>query len=93
MVTPHKAVTLTIVLALAGCATKSTVAPYGQDTFILNVADTMGTRQKTELRVQAAQEANEHCAKLGKKMKVEGAQDHGIAWLTSTSSQLIFSCI
>jgi hypothetical protein len=89
----HKAAALVIVFALAACATKSTVAPYGQDTYILNVSDTMGTRQKTELRVMAAKEADAHCNKLGKKMQVEGAQDHGVAWLTSTSSQLIFRCI
>lgn len=78
---------------LAGCATSSTIAPYGKDTFVLSVADMMGTKQQSELRVKAAQDATDHCAKMGKQMSVQSAADRGIAWLTSTSSQIVFSCI
>lgn len=80
-------------LLFAGCAATTTVAPYGKDTYVLSVADTMGTSQKSELRVRAAQDANTHCAKLGKQLQVESAEDRGVAWLTSTSSQMIFKCI
>ena len=77
---------------LAGCAATTTIAPYGKDTFIVSVADSMGTSQRSELRVKAAQDANAHCAKTNKQMSVESAEDKGIAWLSSTSSQLIFTC-
>lgn len=81
-----------LALLLTGCAATTTIAPYGKDTFVLSVADTMGTSQRSELRVKAAQDANAHCAKLGKEMSVQSAEDKGVAWLTSTSSQLVFTC-
>lgn len=87
-----KTILICLVASLAGCATSSTIAPYGKDTYVLNVADTMGTRQKSELRIRAAQDAHNHCSRLGKQLKVRSAEDRGISWLTSTSSQIIFSC-
>lgn len=82
---------VTFTLCLSACTT-STISPYGQDTFLLTVADDLGTSQKAKLRARAAQEANAHCAGMGKQMTVGSAEDKGVAWLSSTSSQLVFSC-
>ncbi len=79
------------VFILTGCATSS-VSPYGKDTYLLTVADDLGTSQKATLRARAAQEASAHCAGMGKQMSVASAEDKGVAWLSSTSSQLVFSC-
>jgi hypothetical protein len=80
-------------LMLLGCASTSAIAPYGKDTFILSVSDSMGVTSSSELKVKAAQDANAHCAKLGKVMTVRNSSAKGSQWYTSTSSDLIFSCI
>lgn len=78
---------------VAGCASTSAVAPYGKDSYILSVADGMGTRSSSDLKVQAALDANAYCAKMGKVMSVRNSTEQGSHWLTATSSGLVFSCL
>jgi hypothetical protein len=88
-----KGALVALACALCACASAPEIAPYGKDTFILSVGDTMGMSQPASLRVQAAQHASSHCARMGKVMQVRNSNDSGIAWLTSTSSSLVFSCL
>lgn len=82
-----------IAVALTGCAAKSTIAPYGKDTFILNVADSSGMAGSSDLRVRAAQDAAKHCKALGKEPTIEESKEKGAQFWTGTSSTLVFKCV
>ena len=84
---------LCTLIFLFGCGSTSAIAPYGKDTYILNSGDSWGSQSPGALRVQAAQEANEYCAKQGKVLRVRNTSSQGEQWWTGTSSTLIFSCI
>jgi len=80
-------------ILLTSCATTSSIAPYGKDSYILSVEDMWGGKSSGKLQVKAAQEASEYCAKQGKVMRVRNTSGQGVQGWTGTSSNLIFSCI
>jgi hypothetical protein len=82
-----------IAATLSACGTTSKIAPYGKDTYLLNVEDYWGTTMPTTMQIQAAEEANNHCKKLGRTMQVKSSDNWGVTMLSSTSSSLIFTCI
>jgi len=82
--------TLTI---LSGCASTSDIVPYGKDSYLVNVDDVWGGHSPGKLQVKAAQDASAYCAKQGKVMRVRNTSGSGVTGWTSTSSNLIFSCI
>jgi len=81
------------VVLLVGCASSSSVAPYGRDSYIISVDDIWGGHSLGKLQVKAAQEANAYCSKQGKVMRVRNTSGQGTQGWTSTSSSLVFSCI
>ncbi len=79
-------------LLVAGCASTSRVVPYGKDTFMVTADDGGGRTNIPRLQVMVAEEANAHCAKLGKTMEVKSASARGNAWI-GRSATLTFSCV
>lgn len=57
-------------IALAGCAATSTVAPLGGDTFMLSKQAATGFHGLGNLTAEVLTEANAHCVKLGRGMQV-----------------------
>jgi len=86
------AIIISFCFFLFGCATSSSIAPYGKDTFILSVSDSWGTQNPGQLQVKAAQEAAEYCAKQGKSLGGVSSQSEGAQWWSGTSSNMIFKC-
>ena len=82
-----------VLVVLSGCATPSAIVPYGKDSYMISVDDIMGGYSSGNLQVKAAQEANAYCAKQGKVMRVRNVSGQGVQGWTSTSANLIFSCI
>ena len=80
-----------LLLLIAGCASTSRVVPYGKDTFMVTADDGGGTTNIPRLQVMVAEQANAHCATLGKTMEVKNASARGNVW-TGRSATLIFSC-
>jgi hypothetical protein len=80
-------------LIVVGCASPSAIAPYGKDSYIVTVDDPWGGHSPGKLQVRAAQEANHHCAKSGKVLRVRNTAERGTPGWTTTASTLIFSCI
>ena len=78
---------------LFGCASTSAVVPYGKDSYIVSVDDVWGGYSPGKLQIKAAQKANAYCAKQGKVVRVRNTSGQGVHGWTSTSSNLIFSCI
>ena len=78
---------------VAGCASSSAVTPYGKDSYIVAVDDTWGVKAPSQLQVVAAQKANAFCAQQGKVLRVRSTTHGGVAWVSGTSSSLVFSCI
>jgi hypothetical protein len=72
-------------------ASVSEVVPYGRGTYILSTTDSAGMLSSSELRVKAAKEANEYCAKQSKSMRAIESNERGDAW-SGTSSSLVFAC-
>lgn len=79
--------------AMAGCATTSPIVPYGRDSYLINAEDVWGGNSSGSLQVKAAQEANKFCASQGKVMRVRNTSGEGTAGWTTTSANLVFSCI
>jgi hypothetical protein len=80
-----------VIVLLAGCASVSNVAPYGNDTYIVSASDPGGTTGRDDLHVKVVEQANIHCSKLSKKMVVKDAQVSGNRW-AGTGATLVFSC-
>jgi hypothetical protein len=66
--------------------------PYGKDTFMVTADDGGGSTSIPRLQVMVAEEANAHCAKLGKTMEVKSATARGNAWI-GRNATLIFGCV
>jgi len=82
-----------VLVVLSGCAASSAVKPYGKDSYMISVDDIMGGDSPGKLQVKAEQKAKAYCAKQGKVMHVSKEIGHGVKDWTSTSANLIFSCI
>ena len=80
-----------IVLLLAGCASVTDVASYG-DAYIVGAGDPGGGVSQTTLQVMAAEEANKFCARQGKKMQVKNSTVSGNRWV-GTDASLVFTCV
>jgi hypothetical protein len=80
-----------LLFLLAACASTSKVVPYGKDTFMVTADDGGGTTNIPRLQIMVADEANAHCAKLGKTMEVKNASARGNKWI-GRSATLLFSC-
>jgi hypothetical protein len=88
----HKKIQLIPVMLLpyiTGCALTSEVVPFGSDTYIVSVDDPWGERSPGYLTVKAAQAANAHCKKIGRKMDVVTKKEVSGE---KPSSTLTFSC-
>jgi hypothetical protein len=55
-------------VTIAACATTTDVVPYGPDTFIVGTESMWIFHDQAELQVKAAQQANVHCAGMGREM-------------------------
>jgi len=88
-----KVIPILFITFLFGCASPSAIVPYGKDSYIVSVDDVWGGYSPGKLQVKAAQEANAYCAKQGKVVRVRNTSGQGTQGWTSTSSNLIFSCI
>lgn len=82
-----------LAVSIAGCATTSPIVPYGKDSYLINAEDVWGGNSSGSLQVRAAQEANKFCASQGKVMRVRNTSGEGTAGWTTTSANLVFSCI
>jgi hypothetical protein len=82
---------LASLLLLAGCASTSKVVPYGKDTYMVAADDGGGTTNIPRLQVMVVDEANAHCAKLGKAMEVKNMTARGNVWI-GRSATLLFTC-
>lgn len=58
------------VAVLAGCAATSTIAPMGNDTFMLSKQAATGFPGLGNLKAEVLTEANAHCGKTGKSIQV-----------------------
>lgn len=76
-----------------GCGASSEIAPYGKDSYIISIQDSMGSNSSARLQVTAAKEASAYCAQQGKVMRMRNTSGSGAQWFTGTSSNMIFSCI
>ncbi len=76
---------------LAGCASTSDVAPFGDGAFLVTAGDPGGTTASATLLSRAVEGANEHCAKQGKKVEVKESAMSGTRW-TGTNAKLVFGC-
>lgn len=83
---------IALIITLSGCASTE-IASYGKDSYLATSGDWWGMTSPNSLRMKTAREANLYCAKLGKKMIVRRTESQGVTGWTSTSSDLVFSCV
>jgi hypothetical protein len=59
---------VTILAALAGCATTSGVVPTGKDTYVIATPGAMGYAWEDAQKAEALQQASDYCKNLGKQL-------------------------
>jgi hypothetical protein len=82
------------VLALGGilsaaCAQVSPVMPTGNNSYMISV---VSHSQFSEAMVKANTDANEYCAKQGKKVVINHMDTAGTQFMSSSSARVQFSC-
>jgi hypothetical protein len=83
----------TAIILISGCATTSSIVPYGKDSYLISAEDAWGGASSGSLQVKAAEKANQFCESQGKKLVVRNLSAAGVQAWTGTSSTLVFSCL
>ena len=78
---------------LVGCATSSGVVPTGPDSFMVSRSAPWGSANASTVLADCYQEANEFCAKDGKKMETVHTQTTPLYFGHRPEAQLDFMCL
>lgn len=90
-------ISLSLVVAIAGCASASGVVATGPETYMVTGQADLGPNKTAAARQAAIEAATAHCAKIGKRPAVENAtnEDVGSAGVFQLrgGTTLTFRCI
>jgi len=79
-------------IVLSGCAS-TRIAPIGPDTFLIQRKAGTGYSSESGLKMDALEEANEHCKKLNKNLLVVSTETHAVAFASTPSADVQFRCL
>jgi len=78
---------------LAGCATSSGIVPTGPDSYMVSRSAGWGSANASSVLADDYREANEFCAKDGKKMETVHTQTSPMYFGHRPEAQLDFMCL
>lgn len=84
-----KALLVSALLALAGCAEVSPVMSTGNNSYLISV---VSHSQFSEALVKATTEAGEYCTRQGKHVVVNQTDTAGTQFMSSCSARVQFAC-
>lgn len=85
-------VAVTAIAAVSGCAWKSGALQLGPDTYQVSANASPARGGETGARKMAIEQANEHCATLGRTIEVTDIESQ-YAWPTNRSVTVTFLCV
>lgn len=85
--------TLTALLALAGCVTSPIVPLDENGNYLVSIHTAFGLTTPRRLRDKAAAAADDYCAQSGKMAHIKQAIGTGVPLLTNLSGNVVFTCV